>query len=85
VTIATLLGVPGYYNFKIKGILQEQRVIALINGEATHNFIDVALVTLRCIPIEDFEGFSVVVADGYNMTCTQKRIGCDVGQLYVDQ
>jgi hypothetical protein len=45
VTIATLSGVPIYYTFKIKGILRGQRVTTLIDGGATHNFTDVALVT----------------------------------------
>jgi hypothetical protein len=35
-----------------------------VDGGATHNFIDVALVTRRKIPEEYFEGFNVVVADG---------------------
>jgi hypothetical protein len=50
----------------------------LLDGGATHNFIDVALVTRRNIPVEDFEGFNVVVADGYNMMCTQRIKGFEV-------
>jgi hypothetical protein len=45
----------------------------LIDGEATHNFIDVALVARRHMATEDFEGFSVVVADGFTMTCMQNN------------
>jgi hypothetical protein len=78
VTIATLSGVPKYYTFRIRGILQGKRVTTLIDGGATHNFIDVALVTRRHIPAEDFEGFNMVVEDGYNMTCTQRIRGLDV-------
>jgi len=78
VTIVTLLGVPRYYTFRIRGILQEQRVTTLIDGGAMHNFIDAMLVTRRCIPTEDFEGFNIVVADGYNMICTQRIRGLDV-------
>jgi hypothetical protein len=50
----------------------------LIDGGATHNFIDAALVTRRQIPTEEFEGFEVVVANGYNMTCTQRIRGLEV-------
>jgi hypothetical protein len=46
--------------------------------KATHNFIDVALVTRRQIHVEDFKGFNVVVADGYNMACTQRIMGLEV-------
>jgi hypothetical protein len=50
----------------------------LVDGGATHNFIDIALVTRRKILVEDFKGFNVVVADGYNMTCTQRMRGLEV-------
>jgi len=38
----------------------------------THNFIDKTLVSKRVIYIKDFEGFNIVVDDGYNMTCIQR-------------
>jgi hypothetical protein len=77
-TIATLSGVPRFHTFRIRGVLQGQRVTVLIDGGATHNFIDSTLVARRGIPAENFEGFSVVVVDGYNMTCTQKVPQLDV-------
>jgi hypothetical protein len=36
------------------------------------------LISRRQIPTEEFEGFEVVVADGYNMNCTQRIRGLDV-------
>jgi hypothetical protein len=50
----------------------------LVDGGATHNFIDVALVTMRQILAEDFEGINVVVVDVYNMTCTERTKGLEV-------
>jgi hypothetical protein len=41
----------------------------LVDGGATHNFIDASLVARRGLRIEEFEGFHVAVADGYTMTC----------------
>jgi len=78
VTIATLSTVPKYYTFRVGGIVEGQRVKTLVDGGATHNFIDAALVTRRQIPAEDFEGFNVVVVDGYNVTCTQRIRGLEV-------
>lgn len=43
----------------------------LIDGGATHNFIDRKLVERRGLPTEDFEGFIVVVARGRHMECTR--------------
>jgi len=44
--------------------MQGKRVNELIDGGATHNFINTTLVTRRQISTEKFEGFEVVVADG---------------------
>ena len=41
----------------------------MIDGGATHNFIDVAWVAKRGILIEKFEGFTVVVAENSSMEC----------------
>jgi hypothetical protein len=41
----------------------------LIDGGATHNFIDATLVARRGLHTKEFEGLTVVVADGYTMTC----------------
>jgi hypothetical protein len=50
----------------------------LIDGGATHNFIDATSISRRKIPTEEFEGFKVVVADGYNMNCTHRIRGLQV-------
>jgi hypothetical protein len=42
----------------------------LIDGGAALNFIDVAFVTRRQILVDEFEGFNVVVTNGYNMECS---------------
>jgi hypothetical protein len=68
-TIATLSGVPRYNTLRLKDLVQGQRMNALIDGGATHNFIDASLVARRGLRTEEFEGFHVAVADGYTMTC----------------
>jgi hypothetical protein len=78
VTISTLSGVPRFHTFRVRGVLQGQRVTVLIDGGATHNFIDLALVTRRGIPTIDFERFDVVVVGGCSMPCTQKILQLDV-------
>jgi hypothetical protein len=55
VVIATLSRVPKYYTFRIRGVVQGHRITALIDGGATHNFIDAALVDMKGIPTEEFE------------------------------
>ena len=55
----------------MRGVLQGQRCTVLIDGGATHNFIDRKLVERRGLPIEEFEGFTVVVARGGRMECTR--------------
>jgi hypothetical protein len=55
---------------RVRGILQGKRVTTLIYGGHTCNFIHVALINRRHILAKGFEGFKVVVVDGYNMTCS---------------
>jgi hypothetical protein len=45
--IETLSRVPRYNTLRIRGNIQGQHAIALIDGGETHNFIDVALVARR--------------------------------------
>jgi hypothetical protein len=69
ITIASINGVPKYSTFRMRGVLQGQRVFVLIDGGASHNFIDSTLVKRRHIPTVEFEGFRVEVAGGNTMPC----------------
>jgi hypothetical protein len=66
-TLASISGVPKYNTFRMRGVLQGQKVSVLIDGGASHNFIDVALLKRRHIPIVEFEGFKVEVVGGSTM------------------
>jgi hypothetical protein len=63
-TLASISGVPKFNTFRMRG---GQRVSVLIDGGASHNFIDAALLKRRHIPTEEFEGFKVEVAGGSTM------------------
>jgi hypothetical protein len=67
--IATLSSVPRDDTLRIRGIIQGQWAIALIDGGATHNFIDASLVSRRALQTEEFEGFDVAVAAGHTVEC----------------
>jgi len=69
VVIASINGVPKFITFRMRGVLQGQRVIVLIDGGASHNFIVVALMNTRKIPTVEFEGFLVEVAGRRTMPC----------------
>jgi len=49
----------------------DQRVSILIDSGATHNFIDAHLVQRRGIPIDSFDGFSILVPGDRTMQCMQ--------------
>jgi hypothetical protein len=71
--IETLSRVPRDETIRIKGLIQERRhVTTLVDGGAIHNFIDATLVSRRGLQTEEFEGFTVAVADGYTVTCLDK-------------
>ena len=71
ITIATMTGVPRFHTLRIRGTVQGHRVGVLIDGGASHNFIDVAWVKRRDIQTESFDGFSVAAAS-YTMECRQR-------------
>jgi hypothetical protein len=50
-------------------------VSVLIDGGASHNFIDSALLRRRHIPTVEFEGFKVEVAGGSTMPCDRYILG----------
>jgi hypothetical protein len=70
-TLASISGVPKLNTFRIRGVLQGQRVSVMIDGGASHNFIDATLLKRRHIPTVEFEGFKVEVADGSTMPCNR--------------
>jgi hypothetical protein len=74
-TLASISGVPKYKVFRMRGVLQGQRVSVLIDGGASHNFIDVALLNRRLIPRVEFEGFKVEVVGGSSMPCDRYNQG----------
>jgi hypothetical protein len=41
----------------------------LVDGGATHNFIDTVWVSRRALQTEELEGFEVAVADGHTVGC----------------
>jgi hypothetical protein len=67
--IATLSGVPSYDTLRIRVIIQGQRAIALIDGGATHNFIDASLVSRQALQTKEFD---VAVADGHTVECLDR-------------
>ena len=74
-TLASISGVPKYNSFSMRGILQGQKVSVLIDGVASHNFIDSALLQRRHIPMVGFEGFKVEVVGGTTMPCDKYILG----------
>jgi hypothetical protein len=70
-TLASISGVPKFNTFRMRGVLQGQRVSVLIDGGASHNFIDATLLKRRHIPTVEFEGFKVEVEGGSTMPCNR--------------
>ena len=63
--MAILSAVPRYHTIRCKGVVLGQRASILVDGGATHNFIDVEMVEKIRIPNEPFVGFTVVIL-GHN-------------------
>ena len=66
------MGAQKKITFKVRGTIQGQKVISLIDIRATHNFIDAQLVAKRGLQTEEHIRFRVMVANGNILLCTQK-------------
>ena len=64
-----LSAVPHYHTIRCKGVVLGQRDLVLVDGGPTHNFIDVDMVEKINIPIEPFDGFTVVIPGHNTMQC----------------
>ena len=64
--MAILSAVPRYHTIQCKGVVLGQRAPVLVDGGATHNFIDAEMVEKINIPSEPFDGFTIVIP-GHNM------------------
>jgi hypothetical protein len=64
VTLASINRVPKFNTFRMRGVLQGHKVSVLIDGGASHNFIDSSLLQRRHISTDEFEGFRVEVVGG---------------------
>ena len=67
--MTVLSTVPRYHTIRCKGVVLGQRDSILVDGGATHNFIDEYMVNKRNIPIEPFDGFIVVILGHNTMQC----------------
>jgi predicted aspartyl protease len=48
--MALMSGFSRYHTFRVRGVLQGHKVTVLIDGGASHNFIDANMVERRGIP-----------------------------------
>lgn len=69
-------------SFRIRGTVNGQHCIAMLDTGATHNFINEGFVASCRLQTEDFTGFRVRFSNGYNLTCT--RWICNLIVLFND-
>ena len=69
--IASLSSIPRFHTFRMRGGVQGHRMTVLVDGGASHNFIDASLVERKSITTESFEGFSVIIPGENTLDCTR--------------
>jgi predicted aspartyl protease len=70
-TITSLPSILNFHTFRIKGGVQGQQFVILIDSGAIHNFIDSGLVRKLGLPTINIGYFTVLVTGRHNMACTQ--------------
>ena len=68
--MAQLMGAQKAITFKVRGTIQGQKVISLIDTGATNNFIDAQLVAKRGLQTKEHFRFRVMVSNGDKLLCT---------------
>ena len=63
-------GVTCFHTLKFKVVVHDKRVKILVDGAATHNFVDATLVENRNITTEKLEGFTIFIQGNHSMECT---------------
>lgn len=71
VVLATISGESKFTPLKVAGKISDHLVVVLIEGGASHNFIDETFVTEKKLIVESFAGFGVKQANGQISICTQ--------------
>ena len=62
---------PRFHTLRFKGNIQGQKVTVLVDGGATHNFIDATLVERRNLDAENFDGLTIIILGKNSMDCTK--------------
>ncbi|RRT43013.1 hypothetical protein B296_00025483 [Ensete ventricosum] len=70
--VPTLAGYTNLQKLKIKGFLEQQSVIILIDAESTHNFMSSKVAAYLILQKEYYNGFEVKVANDQIQKCNQK-------------
>ena len=60
---------PRYHTIRCKGVVLGQRDSVLVDGGASHNFIDEDMVKKINIPSEPFDGFTIVILGCNTIQC----------------
>lgn len=60
----SVVGLTAPQTMKLKGEIEQQPVVVLIDGGATHNFISVELVQLLGLSREETTGYGVIMGTG---------------------
>lgn len=69
--LATLNSANQFYTIKVPRKILGEKVITLIDGGATHNFIDEEFVARKKLKLELFAGFNVATGNGNLVPCNK--------------
>lgn len=62
-----IVGLTLANTLKLRGKIQEEEVIGLVDSGASHNFISHDLVPKRGLPVEESKAFGVMVGNGFTI------------------
>lgn len=70
-SLATLNSAPQFFTIKVLGKVLNEDVVVLIDGGATHNFVNESFVQKKNIKTTNFAGFNVATGKGEISPCSR--------------
>lgn len=67
----SLAGHLALETLRLIGTIADHRVVVLVDGDNTHNFIQYQLVTQFYLPCRDTSPLRIMVGNGQHLTCTR--------------
>lgn len=87
VALQSMVGLGCPKTLKLKGLIGSTEVLVLIDSGSTHNFIALKLVKELYLPLNETNGYEIILGTGVSVRCTEicKDVVLSLGTITIIQ